>query len=427
GWAALGDGAGLASLRSFRAEGTGGDAAARAVAGASRWMALRRLALHWMGVGDEGASALAGARHLGGLQALDLRGNLIGRAGAESLGGSRVLRSLGTLELDGNPAPPLVRQAAEARYRPDAPPLAAMPAFAEPASPPAPSAPVVGDADEDGLVRAILVEPWDDLHRSAYADWLDEQGLPLQAELLRLPLPAHGRMPVVPLRERIEAALSASGGVYPNRGEEGLLHVMAQMRVFRTKGFQRRAPDVLRREHVFRLILSGATKDWQAVAESPALCAVRGLSLEGCHPTDAEAALLVPALGGLWSLHPGGRVDPGGIEALLAAPMPELVHLDLSFSTLTTEGLRSIPRACTPSPLWQPTSLPQASRRSCPQRWSAKGSRRCRWEAACWTMRRSPPSSCRLSWPDSVPSWPGATTSPTPRSSPFPAHLAPPA
>jgi uncharacterized protein (TIGR02996 family) len=50
---------------------------------------------------------------------------------------------------------------------------------------PVPPAPLLGTVDEDGLVRAIWADPFDEVPRLAYADWLDEQGKPLHAALLR--------------------------------------------------------------------------------------------------------------------------------------------------------------------------------------------------------------------------------------------------
>ena len=42
--------------------------------------------------------------------------------------------------------------------------------------------------DRDALLRAICDNPEDDAPRLVYADWLDENGDPLQAEFIRLQL-----------------------------------------------------------------------------------------------------------------------------------------------------------------------------------------------------------------------------------------------
>src|SRR5262245_59686176 len=43
-------------------------------------------------------------------------------------------------------------------------------------------------SDGDALLRAVLVDPADDLPRLAYADWLDERGEVARAEFIRLQL-----------------------------------------------------------------------------------------------------------------------------------------------------------------------------------------------------------------------------------------------
>lgn len=47
--------------------------------------------------------------------------------------------------------------------------------------------------DGDHILRAILDEPHDDLHRLAYADWLEENGQNERAEFIRLQLPQADR------------------------------------------------------------------------------------------------------------------------------------------------------------------------------------------------------------------------------------------
>lgn len=42
--------------------------------------------------------------------------------------------------------------------------------------------------DRTALLAAILAEPWDDFHRLAYADWLEEAGDGARAEFIRVQL-----------------------------------------------------------------------------------------------------------------------------------------------------------------------------------------------------------------------------------------------
>ena len=39
-------------------------------------------------------------------------------------------------------------------------------------------------SEHSGFVQAIIEQPDDDRHRLIYADWLDEQGQPLRAQLI---------------------------------------------------------------------------------------------------------------------------------------------------------------------------------------------------------------------------------------------------
>jgi uncharacterized protein (TIGR02996 family) len=199
-------------------------------------------------------------------------------------------------------------------------------------------------ADEAGLVRAILADPHDGLARAAYADWLEEQALPLHAELMRLPLPPRGRLPVEALRTGIIAALSGGSGVHPNRGDDGLLLVLVQMRVFRMKELQRLGPAALREQHVIRLLLDGQTKDWAAVADSPLIAAVPGLGLRGCdlRKGGAKSLSASPALPSLWSLALGARASAKDVETFCAAPLDGLIHLDLSRSPVNAGAIRAL-------------------------------------------------------------------------------------
>src|SRR5262249_45633841 len=103
-------------------------------------------------------------------------------------------------------------------------------------------------SDEEGLVRALLVDPWDGLARSAYADWLGGRGDALHAELVRLaahspdlgdePPDEQGRL--AHLAEQARAGLKS--GFVDYRLHGGLFRAAVQMKAFLTKAFQSAGP-----------------------------------------------------------------------------------------------------------------------------------------------------------------------------------------
>src|SRR5262245_46871657 len=132
-----------------------------------------------------------------------------------------------------------------------------------------------GSADEDGLVRAILADPHDGLARSAYADWLEERGKPLHAQLYR------GARDVDQERKltgRLDEAIRAgypdsrAGSLDMSRGVlgGGVLEMYMKTSAFISQKFQACAGEILREFHVVRVFLSGTTKDWAKVGDAPA-------------------------------------------------------------------------------------------------------------------------------------------------------------
>src|SRR5262245_38511745 len=123
-------------------------------------------------------------------------------------------------------------------------------------------------SDEEGMVRSLLVDPWDELSRSAYADWLEERGDVLHAELDRLSPSSPDLMGraaaedgrIAHLAEQARAGLKS--GFVEYRLEGGLFWATVQMKAFLTKAFQSAGPAWLRRHHVAHLFVNGATKDW---------------------------------------------------------------------------------------------------------------------------------------------------------------------
>jgi uncharacterized protein (TIGR02996 family) len=326
----LGDGAATPALERFRFEYPAEAKEGRAVAGATRWTRLRELeigdcGIHTgPGIGDAGAAALAGAAHLGNLERLvlrqcgisdagavalagsrlrslswlDLFGNVIGRAGVAAFGRTEELPRLRMLILEGNPAPAALIEAVAARFREGGPPLEEI-KRPPVAAAPAPSAPVVGAADEDGLVRALWADPFDELPRLAYADWLEEQAAPLHATILRAPPAERAR-----LAGPLFAAMNGDAP-FPFQGylaEEGLVCVSIPVRSLRSKACERDGPAWLRRHHVAEVSPQGTPSDWKALFAAGWLAQARGLRLQGRLHTTLPALAASPHLAGLASL-----------------------------------------------------------------------------------------------------------------------------
>jgi uncharacterized protein (TIGR02996 family) len=369
----LKDGARLASLERLSLSVAAlGDEGASALARATRLTGLRWLELHHDGIGeagtraladaphlarletlwlqgnvipDGGAEALSRSRHLGRVTSMNLTENLIGDAGMRSLGQAVTLTSLRCLYTRSNPARPELAEQVADRFRYQLPPL--------PDEQPRPAARIippgqaVGDADEDGLVRAILADPWDGLARFAYADWLEENDSPLHAELMRLP-PGDGGT-----RKILDALAGPILGSLPGGDkatlaqEHGLLVVFRmQLRAFLSKRFQQEGPAWLRRHHVARIVLIGATKDWRRVGDAPVMRHLRGLTLHFVRFTEEGAGQLAGSAG-LANLASFGLRDlpltPSEFRALACSPnLARLCHLDLSSVPLRAEWLQAL-------------------------------------------------------------------------------------
>ncbi len=342
-----------ASLRHLDLSGAEvGDEGAAALAGAAHLARLERLVLGRCKVSDAGAAALASSAHLHALTRLDLEHNLIGRTGVAAFGRSVSLPGLHSLTLTYNPAPEAIIKLVEARYREGGPPVEEAPAPSR--AVPAPSAPVIGDADEDGLIRAIWADPWDETARLVYADWLEERGSPLHAAILRA-TPGE--------RAGIAAGLDgvmkkdAPGGFKAALTDEGLVRVTIPLRVLKSAKFEGDGPAWMHRHHVAELIPDAKSgwdalfaagwmghvrglsfggrrfEAWRHLADSPHLAALSSLDLKGSHMHMAAELLLgtgLHAMRGLCRLHLGDVLQPDGVRALCAAPFaPHLRQLSL--------------------------------------------------------------------------------------------------
>ncbi len=190
-------------------------------------------------------------------------------------------------------------------------------------------------ADEDGLVRAILADPWDGLARSAYADWLEENNDFHHAGLMRLPPAGLARRP--PLGQvgsgyadwlETLGLPGAAGGEQRDAirrmaasdapvsrlavAEVGGLPVATMPAAgYRAEAFQTHGAAWLRRHRIALLALTG-----------PA--------------TECTEALALPVAGHLRGLRV--VLDSRAARGLAAASLPRLAWLDLSGSDIGKRG-----------------------------------------------------------------------------------------
>jgi uncharacterized protein (TIGR02996 family) len=320
-----------------------GDAGAQALAAAPHLARLEQLNLQRCSVSDAGTAALAASRHCQSLSFLDLSGNVIGRAGVLALGQSRHLPRLRRLHLAENPAPGDLLAAAEARFRDGGPPV--QEADPEPVTAvPAPSAPLIGQADEDALVRAIWADPFDEAARLVYADWLEDQGAADHAAMLREPATARQ-----PLMERIRARMREDAPCRFELGAEaeGLVLVTILVRSLRTKAFERDGPAWLRRHHIAEVCPEGSPRDWSALFAAGWLAHTRGLTFAGRHFDAFRELAASPQVEGLASLVLGNNhVFSSTNTALFTdARMRGLCRLLFTSGFIRTESLRALAAA----------------------------------------------------------------------------------
>jgi uncharacterized protein (TIGR02996 family) len=184
---------------------------------------------------------------------------------------------------------------------------------------------VTMSADEDGLVRALLADPWDELARNAYADWLEENGAQEQAKLMRGPQGVR--------LDRLEAqARQAFGAHHAGVSKcDGLLVGQMRFETFLTEDYRREGPAWMRRNHI--AVLGLASGDWRRLAGASSLEHVRGLILGGGTLRNGAAeALAAGPLAGLYFLGLTNiDVSRDGLEALLRSPsLTGLVRLGLA-------------------------------------------------------------------------------------------------
>ena len=267
---------GQSLLRLFLCEVRLGDAGFEQLTG-DRLPRLRALALRKNEVSENGFCRWVQASRWPHLTELTVEHNPIGDRGLWELGCSPNFPALRTLNQYGLPVRHEIANAVRERFAKRLPPLATplpLPAtaLAGPASLPE------QQADEDGLLEAMLIAPHDPVPRLVYADWLEEQGETDRAALLRLT-----GAPDEALLARVTPDLKANdlgGALVHSRFEHGLLYVSLQMRGMLAKTFQRDGAAWLRRHRVFGVHLLGSTKQWAKIAAMPWLQHVRMLSVD---------------------------------------------------------------------------------------------------------------------------------------------------
>ncbi|MBY0232680.1 MAG: TIGR02996 domain-containing protein, partial [Gemmataceae bacterium] len=330
-----------------------GNAGAEALADDEGFRGLVLLSVSSNAIGDAGAEALARSAVLGNLEHLDLSSNLIDDEGLLAFGTTTGLPKLTNFISKGNSSRTELATEVAERLRTGGPPLVRKAAPA-PVVAAAPARPLVrvGDADEDGLLEAIVSDPEDDLPRLVYADWLEEQGESGRAELIRAgtaPKGPEGQAEYNALVKRVapeipeEFAKSIHRLVFTN----GLLAAVVQMRGLLTRAFQERGGPWLRQARTFKLCIVGTTKSWEKVAAMPLLGHVRNLDVSNCQlGREGLAGLLTsPHLRGLFALNlAGNRLSrPETLKPLAeTGSVPRLINLDLSSNWLNMEGVRAL-------------------------------------------------------------------------------------
>lgn len=320
-----------------------GNEGARHLASATHLRSLLRLSLSGNAIGTRGLHKLLEADHLACVHGLELSGNLLGDDALRALAATTKLPKLRTLILDSVPAHHETVQWVQSRFRDAMPPVSSdeRPANVSPSpmfiAGPTPS-------DEDRLLQAILSAPEDPLPRLAYADWLEEQGETVRAQLLRLGANADPEW-VAHSTPTIPPELTRA--VHHARFDRGLLTVQVQMRGFLAKSFQKVGPHWLNAVRCFQLDLHGSTINWAKVAAMPSLAQVRMLRLEPRSLSDLGLKCLLdsPHFGRLFGLDLTGNSlnQNTRLQRLLqATTIPNLCYLVLADNHLGLERIRDL-------------------------------------------------------------------------------------
>jgi uncharacterized protein (TIGR02996 family) len=215
---------------------------------------------------------------------------------------------------------------------------------------------------EEAILQDVLEHPSDDTPRLVYADWLEENDQPERAEFIRLQVELARRPeedPGVPaLRYRAEELLAGPGRGW-DPGVRRLLLRYEYRRGFlevarvRARTFLRQGAELFRATPVREVALEDAEGLLAALAASPVLAWVEGLSLSGRElaPKEARALAQSPHLKRLTRLEllraeydpQDNRQGPALAEALAESPwLAQLEALALPSSGLGAPGARAL-------------------------------------------------------------------------------------
>src|SRR5262249_33243318 len=171
-------------------------------------------------------------------------------------------------------------------------------------------------SSHEGFLQAILDDPEDDARRLVYADWLDENGDPERAELIRVQCElARGvedgeRLVALKTRERALCRANGERWLGPlwsdiiTRVERGTACLLLTLSEFHSKKVQKAAPEWFVRGGVQELSLHGPSRLLSAAAASPLLARLHTLSLvcATVHDENAKQLAASPHVSNLRSL-----------------------------------------------------------------------------------------------------------------------------
>jgi uncharacterized protein (TIGR02996 family) len=195
---------------------------------------------------------------------------------------------------------------------------------------------------EEDLIRAIRDNPDDDAPHLAYAGWLDTNGDPVRAELIRVQCElARGvddgpRLVALKTRERELCKAHGPRWLGPlwcaitSRFERGMGSLLLRLPEFHSKKVQKVAPEWFARGGVQHLSLHGQSRLLAAAADSPLLARLHDLCLLCCSVHDDALKLLADSPHTQWLrtlAFKGNHLGEEGLRALTTSS---------SFARLTT-------------------------------------------------------------------------------------------
>src|SRR5262245_26127460 len=213
-------------------------------------------------------------------------------------------------------------------------------------------------SSHEGFLQAILDDPEDDARRLVYADWLDENGDPERAELIRVQCElARGvedgeRLVALKTHERALCRANGERWLGPlwsditTRFERGTACLLLTLSEFHSKKVQRAAPEWFVRGGVQELSLHGPTRLLSAAAASPLLARLHTLSLvcATVHDENAKQLAASPHVSNLRSLAmKGNHLGEEGLAALTSSPcLSRLTSLCLDDLHIGVRAIRGV-------------------------------------------------------------------------------------